>query len=415
MKALLSIAALAIAIAPSLADTVVYRLADKQVGEDAPWSGKDVKLRLSPGSGGEMKFELADLPEHKFVKLELDFEISDGGSFVSMMGGGNASTESSDRLQIMTADGRTLLDSSFSSMKLGQSFPDAFGSFLHAPGTGAKKPKKIQGLPAGFNFPGLGGSGSYSLELIFPHEGSDLALDFDWEKAAAAGGAAGNFAIQINGRGIGGSGGDGPYSISDLRVSTIEAEAAKVDAAKAMDLLDDISDTDPAKAHKAVQELIATGDSCLPFIRKRFEREIDPELEAKLDKLTVGLRSDDFKERSAAEVALADLGPDSIPLLAKILSKPDDLTVDVRTGLEKVKRRLEKSSAASPDQTLANRLRPALDIIASEQSKEVAKLLPSLKKIELYETPEQGKGGAMNLLNGALKMQIAPGGDDKDE
>lgn len=400
ITAIITAAALIGLAALAQADTELYSLAESNAGKSAPWSGKDLKVKLAPGAGGELKFKLGELPAHEFLKLQLELQIGGGGMGFSniIINGINAnggSKESEERLQITTATGQTLLDSSFSSMHLAQSFPDAFGGFNHAPGTGAEGAEK-----AGKNNPlvqvlgaGAGSSGVYKLELLFPHDADALELDFDWLKPDAAANPLQGVFIQM----AGGMLGENPpaYTITDLTLTAIENNAAPaLDQESATALLDAIASDQPKAAHAALQKVIAAGDSALPFIRARFAIKPDPDLEKKFKSVAESLRSDAFRERAKAEADLIGMGPEVLPHVIAALGGEgaEPLTADYRLGLEKVKKKLQASARASSDQALANRLHHALALSKSEEAKKTLASLPPVKKLTPYVTPDKPNG-----------------------
>lgn len=376
--ALLSLASLAALALPSPAaeDTDLYDLAQGLLGKEAPWSGDGAGVQLAPGEDGKLDFKLPDLPPHEFLKVAVEVEIPSPIFRLNDTG-----SEAEERLKIATADGRTLFDASFSTGEGGQSFPDHFGSFVHKPRTGAN-------------------DGRYRFELLFPHTADTLGLAFHWHKAEPAPGN--GIAIQINGLNLGGDAPD--YSITRLKIIAL-GDTPPLDKEGADTLFEKIAGDNAMVAVRAVNQLIAAGDTALPFVRGRFTATPDPEIEAKIAKLAEGLRSDAFKERAAAQAALGELGPEALPHLAKLLTDRDALTADVRYGLEVVKTRIEGDDDANPDHALANRLRPALELLASDGARAVEKLLPAKRKIIRHQKSDD-EDGVIDIPGGKLKFDL---------
>ena len=383
-------------------ETELYSLKKSISGKEGPWSGKDLQAKLDPGKDGKLRFRLADLPEHDFLKLELELQIGGGMDFSSIIvqglhqEGAEPQREVKDRLKITALGGQVLLDSSFSSSHLGQSFPDAYGSFSHEPGTGAEaagggQPNGIAGLFLGGA--DEGSSGRYRFELVFPHEKDSLALQLEWLKGKIEGQGLEGIVVQMAGGMLAGDA--GPYSVIDLTVSAIESgDAPELDATTAAALLDVIASDKPVAAHAALQKIIRAGDQALPFIRERFAIQPDPELEKKFLKAVESLNSDVFRERAKAEADLVALGTDALPLVIGKLTGDGSgaLTPDFRAGLQKVKKKLQEGAKASSDQALSNRLHQALALSASEEAQKTLASLPPIKKLTPYVAPDKPPG-----------------------
>ncbi len=385
-------------------ETELYSLQKSISGKQAPWSGKQLQTKLDPGKKGKLQFKLGELPKHQFLKLDLELQIGGGMDFGSIIvqgmnqDGAKPSKEAKDRLKITTIDGLTLLDSSFSSSHLGQSFPDAFGSFSHKPGTGAVDAKQGAGNGggiAGFFIGGNDGasSGRYNLELVFPHDSEAVALQLEWLKGKIEGKGIEGIMVQMAGGMLGGDA--GPYTVLDLTLSAIDGEPeSALDAKIAAALLDAVASDKPLAAHAALQKIIRAGDSALPFIRQRFAIQPDPDLEAKFREAAEALGSDVFRERAKAEADIGAMGVDALPLvIAKLTGDgTSELTPDVRTTMQKIKKKLQEGAKASSDQALANRLRQGLALSKSEQAKKTLAALPPLKKLMPYVAPDKPPG-----------------------
>jgi len=383
-------------------ETELYSLEKANSGKTGPWKGKDMAVQLSPGESGNLAFKLEKLPAHKFLKIEVELKMGGGGGFGTIfMGGlaggmgGKASKEVQERLKITSGD-KTLLHSSFSSGHLGQSFPDAYGSFSHEPGTGAEAPEKDAAGAGVIGLEMLGGnmnSGIYKFELLLPHDAEDLALDFGWVKEEAKGAEGMGMIIRMAGGMLGED--NGPYTITGLTVTALdESPTPTIDAEGAKKLLDAMASDKPLAAHAAMQKLIGAGDSVLPFIRERFAVVPDPDLAEKFKAAAEGLRADAFKDRAKAEADLIGMGVDALPHVITKLTEGDkeEMTPDFRMGLEKVKKKLQESAKASSDQALANRLHHALALSGSEEAKKTLAVLPPVKKLTPYVAPDKPKG-----------------------
>ena len=378
----------------SAGETEIYSLEKVNTGKSGPWSGDGMEIQLTPGDDGKLQFKLDGLPPHQFMKLELKLFIAGGSGLESFIfdPGGDAKfpKESQERLKIRSGK-KTLLDSSFSSSHVGQSYPDMFGTFSHKPGTGSEKVDEDLGV-GGIIFGGEDPvSGIYELELLIPHSGDRLELDFDWieKKADAIGGI-----IRLAG-GMFGGGLSSPYTITGLNVSALDGKPEQpLDAKGAAALLDAMASDKPSKAHSAMQELILTGDAAMPFIRERFTVVPDPNLDEKFEAAAEALRSEEFKTRAKAEADLIGMGTGILPQVIEKLTREgkDDLAPDYRMGLEKVKKKLQESAKASSDQALANRLHHVLSLIDTDEAKKTKTMLPPVKKLTPYVAPDQPKG-----------------------
>lgn len=339
-----------------------------------------------PDSEGVLKIEVDGIPRHELLKVSVKLDVR---APVGLNRHLIQRTESPYVLEVATRE-QILLYSSLSSLSAGQSFPDRFGSFCHAPGAG-----EVDASPSSL-------TNHYHFDLVFPHDSDSLSLAFELLKKRNP---------DRTGRIVGMRGdlfakGRELYIVTALKVETIEPLPAP-DRKTAYELLERIGGTEPMKAHAALQEFIRYGDGMLPFVRQRFDQEQPlPEHVERLERSLKGLASDEFRVRARAEADLISCSYLILPNINQALA--GELEIGVRVALKRAKARLEKR-AVSFNRALANRLRPALELSATDEANETLDTLPPIDKITNYVPPPKPQG--IHGAEAAPIFRVLPDGE----
>jgi len=270
------------------------------------------------GRSTPVTLDVADLPEHRFIRFRADLLILkswDGVSKGSMP----------DTWGIADANGSLLLMTSFCNphvhvkpdgtkvpppAKRFQSYPDEFPHARHAPATGSSGEGKVLGFK--FRKDTETTDTIYKIDMTFPHTDKELALRFFARLSHEAD--------------------DEGWGLDNVIVETIDRETAP-DAKQLEALWGKISGRDPVAANAALWEVVASGKKGCEFISKRWrefgedEKKADPKviaLRAKVEKILVGLKDEGFRVRQGAQNELSKLGVDALDLLIELEGKDKD-------------------------------------------------------------------------------------------
>ncbi|MFP4054608.1 MAG: hypothetical protein ACLFV7_12175 [Phycisphaerae bacterium] len=273
---------------------------------------------LGPFHHEAVSLSLDKLPKHKYLRVKMRLHLL--GAWGSGFG--------SDRWQLRVAGGPVLLNSDFSNFlppeapdvpdelakavrTFGQGFPSSFSVVRFAPGTG-RAGRNLLGDPNAD-----GGSTTYDLSFVFPHEGGSLRLEME------------------------GPGGAASWALQSVVVEAFESSAdpsEKMLAAAWKQLGSD----DSATAMQAMGRFVLAGQKGSGFLKARLAPTPDA---AKLQELVGQLSAADFRKREAATRALIAKGPAIRAPLAESLDAAED--EEARARLLEVLAKLE--AAALPD------------------------------------------------------------------
>jgi len=336
-------------------------------GADKHWSVDKVARGGLPFLGelhtGEAVLTLRELPEHQRLRLQCDLLILRSWD-------GDVQGDGPDTLAITLDDGRKLLSASFSNNsgmfgagggQFGQSFPDGIGLARNAPATGSVKQNEdlVAALP----------NAVYRLDFTFPHDAKDARISFraKLQEILEENRNAANEA----------------WGLANVRVEAL-GEPAEVLAEPALAaLLTELGDKDPAKAQQALWRLAAAGPEALKYLRGQPPLAVNEGIADEVRRLVLQLNDDNFAKREAAMKQLQ-----RIPAARRNAVLSQALLGDV--SLEQ-KHRIEMLLAepADADDLLRGRILHLLEVIGSDEARELAKRVAPPRTIDGPKWDEQ--------------------------
>jgi len=199
-----------------------------------------------PFQAQPVSLKLSRLPDHRWVKLRFTLYII--GSW-----DGSSRVWGPDAWSLQVRGGPRLLYATFCNMgdvinNNVQSFPDEYPWGRHKGWTGAAQKNSLGFPPEGgvTNYPVLG-DGTYQLDMLFPHNGESLVLDFSGIYDDASG--------EKQSWGIGG-----------VEVVALETPPPVADE-ELPQLWQELAKPDPVAANTALWKMIAGGERTLAFIK----------------------------------------------------------------------------------------------------------------------------------------------------
>ena len=268
-----------------------------------------------------LKFFHSDLPEHDFVRLRLRIIV--GGSVE-----GTPLVEATDYWTVSVRDGPLLLRTTFQNPGkekrgvvdgFGQSFPDEYPAALHPAQTGSV------GHQAG-----LVENGIYEFDLVFPHAGESLVVEFQHAYT--------NYAQE-------------DWYVDGAKLEVISGVTRRTEVELA-ELWERLAGDDPMAASRAIDGFVLSGKGGVEYVQKRwrgFADEIAPggiiekQLAAEIEKHAGDLGNDNFVTRVGAREELKKLGGAAVPHLEKKL-QGGNLPAAEKIALKKVLGSIRKSS-----------------------------------------------------------------------
>ena len=326
--------------------TKVYENRFDRIIEIDMWS----QLRIGKAAGGERFLglfgardtvyqELENLPEHRLVRLRFDLIVAltwDGESqrgdapdtwALSVTGGPLLMlTSFCNPLKLLDPDRIARGDAAL--LPKLQSFPDEFPLMYHPAGTGSTpidlgiqfRPGKLEVVHS-----------RYPIDIIFPHTGSELSLQYT-----------GNLTSPAT---------DEAWGIDNVIIETIDRETSFGEEEMAQ-LWEKLRGQDPVAANAAIWKCLSGDPEVSAFIEQRWQamkngeaEELDDDQQRRLIELARQLNSDAFVTRQQAGAELMKLGEQALPTLRSELAKSDDpgLRRALQTTIGKIQKRFAGS------------------------------------------------------------------------
>lgn len=306
---------------------------------DPPSSAQPQRIEFkNPGvlTGETIKLESEPLPPHTSVTIKLSVRIR--GSW-----DGEQPGDGPDALTVRLDDGRTLFNTTFSSLSTGsgeQSYPDRIRGFSHPADHG------LQRL-------GIGDNPTYHLFCKVPHHAERLTLSIN---------AVLNETLPENR----GNASNESWELLSCEYVLSDAPPAKLDDKAFQELWDRLADEDPAHAWAAVDGLVtADPDSAMKLIRGKLDTRLsskEKSVRDRIPKLVQMLDTGDVRARAEAVRKLSSLTLTDLPALQN--AKTDDLSLEGGLGLDEIIKTIQqRSSGNDPEARRTLRLQYALDLI----------------------------------------------------
>jgi hypothetical protein len=333
----------------------VYRF-DAEAGPAGPeWSARKTDTSpkgrrsfLGPFSGRDrVTLHLADLPEHKLVRVQFDLILVHAVDGSSRIWG-------PDVWQMGVIGGPRLAHTTFSNCGFfsdnnAQAFPDDWPHATHPAWTGAATKQTLGYVESwGGDDRTFGVDSSYKMEMVFLHDGPELELYFR------------SFWLE-------GPEGEA-WGLDDVRVQ-IYRQLKEVDAADMAVLHEQMIGRDPVAANEAVWALAATGDAGAAFLSERVDALPDS-WKRQVQTWIQRLDDSDWRVREQATQRLASMTSRVEPLLRRAMEQTDSL--EVRARLQSLLQALADAPANEPGHTAAaSRLVRCLEAIGTAKARQV--------------------------------------------
>jgi len=364
----------------------VYREAfDEKPGRE--WSVR--KVETSPAGGrtflGQLHNETAvlkldGLPPHRFLRVSFDL-------LLIRTWDGNHAKDGPDVWQLRVADGPALLRTTFSNVGFyaghRQSFPDWAGEGDHPPRTGSAARDVL-----GYEYEGPVEIGTrvvdsvYRFELVFPHTGDEVSLEF-----SAAG-------LEAKGAET--------WGLDRVRVEALP-DGKPLDAEAMERLWEALAAEDGMQAFDATWRLISAGEPAVTFVRTKLGGyAADP---AAVARFIAQLDNADWRKREAASEALSRMGRGAEAALKKALSETESLEVRVR--IEELLREVASAEMEPQDRLRLVRAAHVLRVVNSPAAERTLGrlVIPPRAKKKPQEKPDAARRGQVPPEMGIIRVR----------
>jgi len=334
-------------------ETVYSNGFDKPPGEE--WSSRQTmetpegKRRfLGDFAPGTVTLTLDGLAKHKMVRIVFDL-------YLVRSWDGSSTTWGPDVWELKTGDGRKLVHSTFTNCGFfsdnnAQTFPD-FHPFpvTHPGATGAAEHETL-GFVMGWDGRPHSTDAVYHFDLVFPHAGKKLVLDFSSickDKKE-----------------------DQSWGLDNVKVQILTAPLPLEKGGDGSALWDALASSNPVVAYRAMWKLIGAGKEGVDYLRKHLsESGCDVAKERKeIDKLILELDADKYSERENASKKLARTGGAYRDILERV--SKNSKSPEVRYRLKKILRGMGSEVGSGTDKKTIRRARikHALEILSTNEN-----------------------------------------------
>ncbi len=318
-----------------------------------PWLGEFHQEKVT--------FSISKLPQHKFVKVELDLALL--RSWGGHLGGHPA--DRPDVMNIALKEGRTLLHATFANTRdaqFKQSFPDCFPLANHPGFLGAKQTNdnNLPSIPGDAN----GTNSVYSLDFVFPHQDTQLQLVFQASLPEL-------IAANRNYK-------NESWAVKDVKVTLYNQPPTTLTKERFDQLWKALGRPQGMDGYRAKWELIGTGDETVALIEKKLNVDAGEveKLKNQFFRLLPGLDDARFQVREKTFERLRLMGLPSLPLI-RIALKNKLASPEARKKLESLEasfeQTLEKQVTDGPHLV---RLHHVLEVIGTPQANIMRGFLP---------------------------------------